>query len=62
MSKTIYISNDEWYPVWYLESVNEGTPATITDEEYKKIVKVFEDFEDVQVRLRELNRQGETHE
>lgn len=64
MSKTIYISNDDmqlksgtWYPVWYLETVDNGTPAEVTDEEYKRIERVFADFEKVQVRLKELNDQ-----
>ena len=50
----IYIANDEWYPVWYLETKDNGTPAEVTDEEYKKIIKVFADFEKTQVRLKEL--------
>jgi hypothetical protein len=58
MSKTIYIANDEWYPVWYLEKANVGTPAEVSDEEYKRIVKVFDDFELVQTRLKELNGQA----
>ena len=55
MAKTIYISNDEWYPVWYLETVNNGTPAEVSDEEYKQIKQVFKDFDRVQVRLKALN-------
>lgn len=57
MSKTIHISNDEWYPVWYLETVDNGTPAEVSDEEYMKIKQVFKDFEKVQVRLKELDDQ-----
>ena len=53
MNKSIYISNDEWYPVWYLQTTN-GTPAEVSLDEYFKIVKVFKDFEEVQKRLKEL--------
>jgi hypothetical protein len=54
--KTIYISNDEWYPVWYLETVDNGTPAEVSDEEYREIQQVFIDFERVQQRLEQLNK------
>jgi hypothetical protein len=52
--KSIYISNDEWYPVWYLETVDNGIPAEVSDEEYQKIKQVFKDFGHIQKRLKEL--------
>ena len=54
------IDSDEWYPVFYLETLPEKLykyhkTIELTDSELTHINKVFEEFEKVQQRLRKLS-------
>lgn len=55
----IYIDEEEWHPVFYLEKKGCGKEAEVSEEEHAEIKRVFEEFDKVQEKLRVLFRNKE---
>lgn len=60
MSKSVYVTRDEWYPVYTLNVKEKGEGGywggvkEIDDATYRRIKRVFDKFEEVQEELAKL--------